>query len=1053
MKNGFRWREHMKVDLNIPSINQNVDVEKNIKNATCSEKKSENTNGYKVDISGTVMDNAAYGTDELKAVQDVMRDAGQQDVALQRNYMAVMSNSMSTEDFAKLQEEGYSPDNMTVETAVTALDRIKATLIDAGVVIEGFNNNISDDQLEEITGSVSGANRIESKLQENDLPVTTDNLQSIEKTIKMAQNMSPLSDEAIKYMLLNSMKPTIDNIYKSEYSGTGEEGSQWKGYYADSMGYYAKKAESIDWQQLQGQMEQIIKNAGLEVTANTIEQSKWLIEKGVPLTEEKIISLNELKSISLPMSTDKVLSAVINAISDGKEAKQAILSERGNKSIIQKALELVKQVADISGTAVEKVVEEGKELSISSLSSAQKTIENNAESNDIKSEYEIISAKRVLEETRLQMTTEATARLIKKGFSIETEPLKKVVEELKIAEKEYYQLLLKSEESSVDEESDIEEKIARFKETNNTIKEICTLPVAVLGKQVASGEIFSLSYIRKEGIILKATYDKANETYEAVGTSPRSDLGDTIKKAFQNIDVLLEEEGMETTEANRRAVRILGYNKMSINQQSIGDIKEADQAVQQLIEKMTPAKTINLIRQGWNPLDEDIFQLADKITETDDITKSEKYSEYLWKLEKNNEISAEERSSYIGIYRLFNQIEKSDGSVIGSVMQNGQSLTLKNLLSAVRSNKAVGVNTVVDDEYGILEDIVTSGDSISKQIEAAYNKTTYQNNDGIRYNNALTKEIMDKISPEKLHDMTYDMNTDIETFVEGLRQTEVTENLDKEYIQEQMQNITTAKTTEDYVLKALIDFDQPVTMDNILAGSELLNSRGSTFKQLLEQVEKRDSSSEVKLKEELKNTIFKLHESMDDETTAKAAYEELKEVSEKILDIGNTSQNKAIDVKAMNLLHKQISLATSFSKENNYEIPLWIGDKLTSINLKIIKGAETTGKVVATMDLPEFGKVAAEFYLQGGNIKGLIACDNENGTDKLEQMEHILRETLQTEEREVEELRFVYSNQLNIQKFGEKASEKVSTIESTKELYEVAKAFITGMRGVTTYEN
>jgi len=1039
----------MKVDLNIPSINQNVDVEKNLINATYSEKKSEHISGYKVDISSTVMDNAAYGADELKTVQDIMRDAGQQDVALQRNYMAVMSNSMSTEDFAKLQEEGYSPDNMTVETAVTALDRIKATLVDAGVVIEGFNNNISNDQLEEITGSVSGAKRIESKLQENDLPVTTDNLQSIAKILDQAKNMTPLSDEAIKYMLQNSMKPTVDNIYKAEYSGANEEGNQLKGYYADSMGYYAKKADSIDWQQLQGQMEQIIKNAGIEVTDETIEQSKWLIEKGVPLTEEKLISLHELKSISLPMQEENVLTAVISAISDGKEAKQAMLSENGYKSVIQKALDIIQRVTDISDKAVQKVVEEGRELTINSLSAAQIIIKNSSESNNIKTSYEMISAKRLLEETRLQMTTEATARLIKKGFSIETESLEKVVEELKTAEKEYFQLLFKSGEASIGEGASIEENIAKYKETSNIIKEIATLPAAVLGKQVAIGETFSLSYIHKEGIILKATYDKANETYEAVGTAPRSDLGDSIKKAFQNIDALLVEESMELTEANRRAVRILGYNKISINQQSIKEVKEADQAVQQLIEKMTPAKTLDMIRKGWNPLNEDIFQLADKITETDDITKSEKYSEFLWKLEKNNEISADERSSYIGIYRLFNQIEKSDGSVIGSVMQTGQSLTLNNLLSAVRSNKASGINAAVNDEFGILEDIVTSGDSISKQIKAAFN----QNSDSIRYNNALTKEIIDKIAPEKLQGMTYDMNTDIETFVEELRQAETNEKLDKEYILEQMQNIRSAKTTEDYVLKALIDFDQPITIDNVLAGSELLNNRGSVFRQLLEQVEKRDSSSEVKLKEELKDTIFKLQESMNDESTAKEAYEELKEISEKILDSGNTSQNTAIDIKEMNSLYKQISLATSFSKENNYEIPLWIEGKLTSINLKIIKGTETNGKVVATMDLKEFGQVAAEFNLQGGNVKGLIACDNEYGTDKLEKMENILREAMQSEERKVVELRFVYSNQLNIQKFGENTSSQGSTIESTKELYEVAKAFITGMRGVTTYEN
>ena len=60
---------------------------------------------------------------------------------------------------------------------------------------------------------------------------------------------------------------------------------------------------------------------------------------------------------------------------------------------------------------------------------------------------------------------------------------------------------------------------------------------------------------------------------------------------------------------------------------------------------------------------------------------TERFSQFLWKLERNKEISEEERRSFIGVYRLLHQVEKSDGAAIGAVLNQGADLTLKNLLS------------------------------------------------------------------------------------------------------------------------------------------------------------------------------------------------------------------------------------------------------------------------------------------------------------------------------------------------------------------------------------
>ena len=64
---------------------------------------------------------------------------------------------------------------------------------------------------------------------------------------------------------------------------------------------------------------------------------------------------------------------------------------------------------------------------------------------------------------------------------------------------------------------------------------------------------------------------------------------------------------------------------------------------------------------------EQLNQAAQEIQQENGTQEQERFSKYLWKLEQNHEISEEERSSYIGIYRLIAQVEKGDGAALGSV--------------------------------------------------------------------------------------------------------------------------------------------------------------------------------------------------------------------------------------------------------------------------------------------------------------------------------------------------------------------------------------------------
>ena len=76
------------------------------------------TENFALDISGTVMDNSAY-KGQGKTTEEVMQQAGGTNVAFMQDYMTVMSNILSDEDYAKLQENGFCPGSTRIEETVT----------------------------------------------------------------------------------------------------------------------------------------------------------------------------------------------------------------------------------------------------------------------------------------------------------------------------------------------------------------------------------------------------------------------------------------------------------------------------------------------------------------------------------------------------------------------------------------------------------------------------------------------------------------------------------------------------------------------------------------------------------------------------------------------------------------------------------------------------------------------------------------------------------------------------------------------------------------------
>ena len=1035
----------MKITFDHSTVNQNVD------RATTSYRdtraaKAERTGDYALDISGTVMDNNAYGG-HGKTAEEVMQDAGAIDVATQTDYMTVMSNTMSEEDFSRLRQEGYCPGDMEIEEVVTIVDKIKAELLKGGTEVAGYTDNLDADTLRQITGSEAFARELAEQFGAHDIPLTAENVKAAKQAFERAMQTGQPGEGAVKYMVENGMDPTIDNLYMAGHSAATDSHRQGHGYYAaDNTGYYAKKAEDYNWEQLRPQIERILEEAGLETSEENVQSAQWLIGVGVPLTAQVMETYHEIERAGEPKSREQILSAVAAAISDGKKAGDANLAD--GRSNLERAADYAAAYGHISDEAVDLAVSENRELNLRNLEKAQEKVEQGYVKGDVPA---AVTQRRQLEEVRLMMTIEANRKLIASDYSIDTAELEALVEALKKLEQEQNQKLFGDTNAAA-----AADKAALYDEVQAKVSEIPYLPAAVLVRYVDGTEAFTLDSVYENGTALKNAYEAARESYETLMTAPRADMGDSIRKAFRNVDDILRDMGLETNEENRKAVRILGYNSMDITDENMDAVKKYDMELQQTIRRMTPAASLQAIRDGKNPLTMTMSELNRYLDENgvDDAAKEEKFSKYLYKLEKSHAVSEQEREAYIGIYRMFRQLEKTDDAAVGSLLKEGAQISFGNLLTAMRSTKRQGMDYRVDDGFDGV-DAVAKNKSITDQILSGFPELGEESaqsggsgRQGERgaeqsesYYRMLAGQIVDSMEPELLAETNLTAETTMEAFADMVRQQAADDSLDQVFMQEQLQSYRGLENMEEAVVQELVAYKQPVTANNLEAAWALRKKPGALYRKLRDLEDNVASSKDT-------GKADRLVESLTDKESAQEAYEEVTGTYTELLEEAMDAPKDYLDLRTLQSCKKQLALAGSLAREENYQLPVEINGELTAINLKVLHGGDA-GKVSITVQTEQYGQIAAKFSLKEQSISGYIACDTKEGTKWLQGREEDMKNALAAsgengQERKTGNIAIMYGKEINGDDYMREDTDGGAGGE-TAELYRIAKTFITAL--------
>ena len=875
---------------------------------------------------------------------------------------------------------------------------------------------------------------IEKMLSTSNLPITNANIRTVRDTVALLGEVSTLDDSAMSYLLENKLEPTAMNLYKAMHVGANESNKS--------------SGSESDWSEVLLQVEHILKDLEQSGNAITIDEAKWLFSQGLEISSEMVSKYNELKDIKNKLTVSDMIEKVVASMVDAKAATDASMSMKGSNEV----KEIIGELTSLTDQHIQYVISQNQPITIRNLSAAKKYIMYTGQMNSFNQEenyspevvenrvideesnrIDLITARRQLEEVRLKLTYESGVALLKRGIALKTEGLDQIVNHLRALEDTYYKELCM--DAGLEGTS---AQISQIQSAVYTAQSLAGTSCMVLGSTIGRQTSITLSEFSVEADRLSAKFRARGEAYETLSTAPRGDLGDSIQKAFQSVDHILDELELEHTRANERAVRILGYNEMEITQDSVNEMKLYDFKVNEIIGKLTPDTTVELIRKGINPLEVSMSELSnqiDKIQEELGTTSEEKYSEYLVRLQRNHELTSEQRDAYIGIYRLLNNVNKTDGKAVGMLVKAEREITLKNLLSAVRTIKGNGIDTTIDDSFGALKNLSYVSKNITEQIQSAFTQNTAKESLCDR----MTKELLTEFDPSCISNEAVEqtMNRTIESLYETneMYQQMSPEARGIEY-EQILHEIKKAKESKNGI-RFLKDHDIPPTLDSIAVATE-------QFENPINQLQK--------LKEVLgaESSIHALERAfMDGDTIEQVSTNYQSVVSSISEQLRTRYENHSLTVEDMVQLNGLVSgnkLRSDLVSGNYFQVPLEMNGQTVNLGILLQSTEKGQGNVDIKMDSKEFGAVSAKFTTRNDMVSGLVLCENKSSETGMSHVVDQMKKQLAS--RNIEVLRIHVGSNAEWFKeyhyeFNENSTNQTLT---TNQLLEIAKSFIVGVK-------
>ncbi len=867
-------------------------------------------------------------------------------------------NAITPEGYSELEELGLAPSKEEPSKLVTVYDRIQVQLATYCDDYKITGSRIDSDVIKEVNGT-NLSEVISRKLEDKYVPATMDNINEVKSAFEKAENLTNIDKSSKEYLIKNDLELSINNIYRAEHSkknisinshkdmdnvmsentSANKVVQSYAGIKATSNN--AKFFEDIE--KLTPQIENFLENNNFGVSLENLNKCKEILESKIPLTKENYIKNDTIEGnsiIEVTSNKEELLDMITTNMSFGKKAEDTVILK---------------------------------------------------------------------EKISLYMNLDSSKRLNTLGLEEQLDYSYNRLLELEKVASDVAKTMFEMEDLTFNEEN-----ISKYEEINKAVYDLKVAPIYISAEVFLERISSNLEQVSKAGTLLKDKLDKAFETYEAVGTKVRVDLKDNINKAFSNISDLLKEQNIKVNEDNIKAVKIMAYNQIAINEENVNKIVNINSEFQTLVYNLTPKAVVKLIKDQINPLEMDIKELNDyllkekiminKNTESDTSNqenkeesrnddsknslvnrfentneKIEKYSEFLYHLDKNKELTSEQREQYIGIYRLLNNIEKDDRSSISMLYKNGltesSDIKLSDLLSALRIKASSQKEYNIDDGFGFLEKKEVSKTSFDLQFEGFYKNNVKKNSDKI-----------------------------IKQAVEELLET-----------------------------------NEAINMENIAIKEAMITNKDEIFSQMktfLPDKKKKNKTFSID------EAIEKLEENIESQKDLQTAFSELQEkVISEIEDRIGENHTEILDLNNLKRVGIVANIINNQSQKNIYNLPIKIEDEdvVISLRVKKAKSFEDKNKVSIELETGSLGKISAMFYLENAKVTGMILAERQETidsfNDRLDEFQKLLGEN------NFEETNINISSKKTIESNNWDISTAKEDIDA-KELFVVAKSFI-----------
>ena len=811
--------------------------------------------------------------------------------------------------------------------------------------------------------------------------------------LKKVENLlyGEISDDAIVQMIRSEKDITPYQIYTGRYSAGYESGY-------DHQKKEALTADSDLKLDLDEQISKILYQEEIATTPRNMDAARFLVANNLPVTKYNVEAYVLFKNLdSIPK---EMLSAQIaEAISQGIDPTQMKLLPLLSAIDMGVALDTVKTLPSISPQDVQTVMESNLPLDLqhlaeaSALSYSSDDIEDKPYIKISVPEQEVLKSQRQLAEIQWKMTIQAAVRLTNSGISINTSPIQELVQHLRALEKDNFAKHLRGigTDDSAKNVTKMETLFRAIQDIRPVFSNITSnIQAKILTQQVD----FTITGVHQATL--------ASLAYEASATTPNVRYGDSFAKVTGQFESLLNQLGITATAENIRAATILSRNTVDVDMTNINAIKSIDAKISAVLDRLNPMMAAQMLKEGLQPLDMHVDEMLSYIREYEKINGyngNDKIAQYILEMDKNKSLTSQERSGMIAVYRMFNLIQKNGAAALGLALKQDTPLTLGGLMEAAKfydrgKHLNGALDALVDDNFGLLESVNRSAESIRSAISQA---TSF-----LSYTDVLTDTLVDNATPNNLQKWL--KNTD-KALEDVLHQTD--SDTFKPDVQQASKAIQQFMEAPPALIAMLQNSGVIPTPNNLKAARKISEDTFTeSLSELLNDIDEvnLDELASAGLSSLKSKDIQELYENKETRTQSRS------QMLNKIWHaLENAVPTDAVR-EAQGLIEAEYALSNA--NEDLTDIPLVLNGRFASLKMyalneeAILDGSARTFLSITTGAL---GNVQSYFTLEDGKVNLQFAAASPASRDKLEASLDLLTSLLNEAGYEIGNISFTYS--------------------------------------------